>query len=415
MDPYIRTALDRAALVREIYRRVANVQHPDTWHPLERHLPELRQGRHDDRDRVGRRAGLLRVPAGPRRRGPRAAAISGWVSPFGGAAKLPWNLEWAAQWSLFGVTIEPCGKDLVDGRWLARPLRCDRPRGVRARAAAQRPVRVPQHRRQEDVDLQGPRRRRAHDRRGRAARAAALPVPAPPAEPRHRLRPGGHRPDPAPVRRVRQVRRGDRRPRGHAASCRRATRRRSATRCWIRRPTSPPRRPRSGRRSATSRCSSRSRASTSSSGSTAEKGSALTDARARDPRRARRSPPAPGSRPTRPDGAADRVQHDAVPAAAAELDDDAAHVPRGPRRARPSAKRPTERRRVAGADLRGRDGGRACPAGARSRRSIARSSAERTGRAPAGCWPASIRSSSRSAASWAEAGRRQARSGRRRR
>ncbi|MGH2898379.1 MAG: lysine--tRNA ligase, partial [Solirubrobacteraceae bacterium] len=36
-----------------------------------------------------------------------------WVSPFGGHAKLPWNLEWAAQWSLFGVTIEPCGKDLA--------------------------------------------------------------------------------------------------------------------------------------------------------------------------------------------------------------------------------------------------------------------------------------------------------------
>ena len=34
MDPYIRLALDRAALVREIYRRVANVQHPDDWHPL---------------------------------------------------------------------------------------------------------------------------------------------------------------------------------------------------------------------------------------------------------------------------------------------------------------------------------------------------------------------------------------------
>ncbi|HEY6013856.1 MAG TPA: lysine--tRNA ligase, partial [Candidatus Limnocylindrales bacterium] len=37
---------------------------------------------------------------------------TGWISPFGGAAKLPWNLEWAAQWSLFGVTIEPGGKDL---------------------------------------------------------------------------------------------------------------------------------------------------------------------------------------------------------------------------------------------------------------------------------------------------------------
>ena len=34
LDPYIRLALDRAAVVRDIYRRVANVQHPDTWHPI---------------------------------------------------------------------------------------------------------------------------------------------------------------------------------------------------------------------------------------------------------------------------------------------------------------------------------------------------------------------------------------------
>ena len=78
-----------------------------------RHLPELRQGRHDDRDRLGRRAGLLRVPA---------RTSSTWARGCGSSrldlrrsaarAKLPWNLEWAAQWSLFGVTIEPCGKDL---------------------------------------------------------------------------------------------------------------------------------------------------------------------------------------------------------------------------------------------------------------------------------------------------------------
>ena len=34
LDPYIRLALDRADRVREIYRRVANVQHPAEWHPL---------------------------------------------------------------------------------------------------------------------------------------------------------------------------------------------------------------------------------------------------------------------------------------------------------------------------------------------------------------------------------------------
>ena len=43
--------------------------------PAQRHLRELRQGRDHDRDPMGRRARLLRVPAGPGRRGPMAAAI----------------------------------------------------------------------------------------------------------------------------------------------------------------------------------------------------------------------------------------------------------------------------------------------------------------------------------------------------
>ena len=112
LDSYIRTALDRAALVREIYRRVANVQHPDTWHPVSVVCENC--GRVGttivskwDGDRVFYecRPDLVTWAAG--------CGHSGWVEPFGGRAKLPWNLEWAAQWSLFGVTIEPCGKDLA--------------------------------------------------------------------------------------------------------------------------------------------------------------------------------------------------------------------------------------------------------------------------------------------------------------
>jgi lysyl-tRNA synthetase class 1 len=111
LDQYIRKALDKAALVREIYRRVANVQHPDTWHPLALICPTC--GRIGttivtdwDGDKVffECRANLVTWA--------RGCGSSGWISPFGGAAKLPWNLEWAAQWSHFGVTIEPCGKDL---------------------------------------------------------------------------------------------------------------------------------------------------------------------------------------------------------------------------------------------------------------------------------------------------------------
>jgi lysyl-tRNA synthetase class 1 len=112
LDPYIRTALDRAALVREIYRRVANVRHPDAWHPLSVVCPTCGKigttiVTEWDGERVyfECRADLVTWA--------RGCGTTGWISPFGGAAKLPWNLEWAAQWSLFGVTIEPCGKDLA--------------------------------------------------------------------------------------------------------------------------------------------------------------------------------------------------------------------------------------------------------------------------------------------------------------
>ena len=112
MDPFIRTALDRAGLVREIYKRVANVQHPETWHPISVICSNCGKVGTTivtdwDGDRVFYecRPDLVAWAHG--------CGQSGWVSPYGGNAKLPWNLEWAAQWSLFGVTIEPNGKDLA--------------------------------------------------------------------------------------------------------------------------------------------------------------------------------------------------------------------------------------------------------------------------------------------------------------
>lgn len=111
LDPYIRLALDHAPLVREIYRRVANVQHPETWHPVGVVCPTC--------GKVGTTivtkwdGELVFYECRPALvTWARGCGASGWISPFGGAAKLPWNLEWAAQWSLFGVTIEPGGKDL---------------------------------------------------------------------------------------------------------------------------------------------------------------------------------------------------------------------------------------------------------------------------------------------------------------
>jgi lysyl-tRNA synthetase, class I len=111
MDPYIRLALDRADVIREVYRRVANVRHPETWHPISvvcencgRVGTTIVSKWDGERVYYECRADLVTWA--------RGCGHSGWVSPFSGNAKLPWNVEWAAQWSLFGVTIEPCGKDL---------------------------------------------------------------------------------------------------------------------------------------------------------------------------------------------------------------------------------------------------------------------------------------------------------------
>lgn len=111
VDPYIRLALDRAERVREIYRRVANVQHPDDWHPVQVVCETCGKIGTTivttwDGDQVYYECRPQLVTWA------RGCGRAGWTSPFGGRAKLGWNLEWAAQWSLFGVTIEPCGKDL---------------------------------------------------------------------------------------------------------------------------------------------------------------------------------------------------------------------------------------------------------------------------------------------------------------
>lgn len=113
MDAYIRRALDGAATVREIYRRVANVNHPDEWHPLfvicescGRIGTTIVTNWDAERGvvRYECRRDLVQWATG--------CGHAGEVSPFGGGAKLPYNVEWPAKWDLFGVTIEPAGKDL---------------------------------------------------------------------------------------------------------------------------------------------------------------------------------------------------------------------------------------------------------------------------------------------------------------
>ncbi len=213
MDPFIRTALDRAALVREIYKRVANVQHPDTWHPISVICPNCgKVGTTIVTEWDGERVFYECRP--DLVTWARGCGQSGWVSPFGGNAKLPWNLEWAAQWSLFGVTIEPNGKDLATAGGSR-----DRSEAI-AREVFERepPLNIPY----EFLNVGG---RKMSTSKGRGAAAHTIAEVVPPEQlrflflrprPNHAIDfdPEGTDADPAALRRVRQVRGGDRGTRG---------------------------------------------------------------------------------------------------------------------------------------------------------------------------------------------------------
>lgn len=111
IDAAIDLVLRNAAIAREVLKRVANVDHGADYYPL--HVVCENCGRvgttrvtgYDGREVAYEcRKDLVSWAEGCGHRGS--------VAPFGGRAKLPWNFEWCAQWDVFGVTIEGCGKDL---------------------------------------------------------------------------------------------------------------------------------------------------------------------------------------------------------------------------------------------------------------------------------------------------------------
>jgi len=112
VDRFIRTALDRAELVRDIYRHVSHVERPEGWLPVHVICPTCgKVGTTLAREWDGETVAFECLP--DLVTWATGCSTKGRLAPFGGVAKLPWNLEWAAQWSLFDVTVEPCGKDLA--------------------------------------------------------------------------------------------------------------------------------------------------------------------------------------------------------------------------------------------------------------------------------------------------------------
>jgi lysyl-tRNA synthetase, class I len=112
MDPYVERALDRADTILRIYRTVSTVHHPPDWLPISAICENCgRIGTTRAFDWDGREVGYECLP--DLVDWARGCGHSGRLSPFGGRAKLVWNVDWAARWGLVGATIEGCGKDLA--------------------------------------------------------------------------------------------------------------------------------------------------------------------------------------------------------------------------------------------------------------------------------------------------------------
>jgi lysyl-tRNA synthetase class 1 len=112
MDPYVNLALDRADRVRSIYLRVSKVDRPSSWLPIQVICENCGKiGTTLAADWDGSTVSYVCKP--DMVSWARGCGHEGRVSPLGGRAKLPWNLEWAAKWGLLGVTVEGCGKDLA--------------------------------------------------------------------------------------------------------------------------------------------------------------------------------------------------------------------------------------------------------------------------------------------------------------
>ena len=110
LDDTIDAFLRAAAKVREIYLRQTGSVRPEEWLPFQPVCERCgRIGTTFASDYDGEtvayqcRPDLVEWAEG--------CGAKGRTSPFGGAGKLPWKLEWAAKWKILPVTLEGAGKD----------------------------------------------------------------------------------------------------------------------------------------------------------------------------------------------------------------------------------------------------------------------------------------------------------------
>lgn len=106
----IKIAIENADKIRDIYKKVSGSQKEDRWLPIQmicEKCGKISTTRAFSFD--GEKVEYECVPDAVS--WARGCSYRGKNSPFGGNAKLPWKVEWAAKFKILGVDIEGAGKD----------------------------------------------------------------------------------------------------------------------------------------------------------------------------------------------------------------------------------------------------------------------------------------------------------------
>lgn len=110
MDGEIRKVLDKAGVIRKIYKELYGTGKPSDWYPFQVICPNCgKVGTTKVFDWDGKEVSFKCLPKLVE--WAKGCGHQGKISPFGGNGKIPWKVEWACKWKVVGITVEGAGKD----------------------------------------------------------------------------------------------------------------------------------------------------------------------------------------------------------------------------------------------------------------------------------------------------------------
>ncbi|MBU0978852.1 lysine--tRNA ligase [Patescibacteria group bacterium] len=105
MNGVIKTSLDKAQVIKDIYTKVAEYDLPTNWYPFKSFDKDLQSKKTLTQSWDGQKVEAVSLD----KDGQELKRFT--TSPFDGSGKLMWKIDWPAHWQVMGVTIEGSGKD----------------------------------------------------------------------------------------------------------------------------------------------------------------------------------------------------------------------------------------------------------------------------------------------------------------